>query len=70
MIEDSFKTHSSSIVKKSVVLTCRNMFKTDEAVLNYELDSEEEWNEENGIDLDNQEGLKEDDDDESDDPED
>ena len=33
-------------------LTCRNPFKIDESVINYDLDSEDEWAEENGEDLD------------------
>ena len=37
--------------KFSRVLTARNPFKKDEDVIDYEIDSEDVWNEQNGIDL-------------------
>ncbi len=37
--------------KFSRVLTARNPFKKDEDVIDYEIDSEDEWNEQNGLDL-------------------
>jgi chromatin assembly factor 1 subunit A len=37
--------------KKSFHITPRNPFKKDETVIDYEMDSEEEWNEQNGEDL-------------------
>lgn len=36
---------------KRNILTCRNPFKIDSSLINYELDSEDEWAEENGEDL-------------------
>ena len=38
--------------KKSLTLTSRNPLKKDETVIDYEMSSEEEWNEQNGEDLD------------------
>lgn len=37
--------------KDSKILTCRNPFRADEAVINYDMESEDEWAEENGEDL-------------------
>ncbi len=49
--------------KRSFVLTARNPLKKDETVIDYEMDSEEEWNEQNGEDVaDNK--MDEDEDDE------
>jgi len=45
-------------------LSCRNPFKIDESLINYELDSEDELAEENGEDID---GEKNSEDEESDD---
>ena len=52
IIEESIK--SGSVYKKSDILSCRNPFKADENIINYEMDTEDEWAEENG------ESLKED----------
>jgi len=38
--------------EKSKVLTCRNPFKSDDQVINYDLDTEDELAEEQGEDLD------------------
>lgn len=46
--------------KRSLMLTPRNPLKQDETLINYELDSEEEWHEEHGEDLQDQ-GEEEDD---------
>ena len=37
--------------KKSEILSCRNPFKADENIINYEMDTEDEWAEENGESL-------------------
>jgi len=47
--------------KTSFKLSARNPFRKDEAVIDYDMDSEEEWNEQNGEDLEG----KPDDDEES-----
>ena len=52
--------------KQSLNLTARNPLKKDETIIDYEMDSEEEWNELNGEDLD---GKKEDEQEEEDDEE-
>ena len=64
IIEDSYKSVVNSLNFKSQVLTCRNPFKMDAQVVNYEMDSEDEWAEENGEDL--QECKASDDEDEDD----
>lgn len=48
------------------VLTCRNPFKADPNLINYDLDSEDEWAEENGEDLQDADCQKYSDDDEDD----
>lgn len=48
-------------------LSCRNPFKVDEALINYTLDSEDEWAEENGEDLDSKKGASDEEEDEEDD---
>ena len=37
---------------KNGKISCRNPFRVDEALINYNLDSEDEWAEENGEDID------------------
>jgi chromatin assembly factor 1 subunit A len=37
--------------KKSALLDPKNPSKKDETIIDYEMDSEEEWNEQNGEDL-------------------
>jgi chromatin assembly factor 1 subunit A len=37
--------------KKSNLLSCRNPFRADENIINYEMDTEDEWAEENGESL-------------------
>ncbi len=49
--------------KKSLQLSARNPLKKDETVIDYDMSSEEEWNEQNGEDL---EAKQEDEDDEED----
>ena len=51
VIEDSFMSYNGVFEKRSRVLTAKNPFKRDDDVLDYDLDSEEEWNEQNGLDL-------------------
>ena len=51
-------------------LSCRNPFRIDETLINYQLDSEDEWAEENAEDLENDDkkcGSDEEDEDEDDD---
>lgn len=49
--------------KKSHFLNPRNPFRKDDTVIDYDMDSEEEWNEQNGEDLaaDNKKDEEEDD---------
>ena len=55
-----------STILKKYMLTCRNPFKVDENLINYDLDSEDEWAEENGEDLQDADCQKLSDDDEDD----
>ena len=50
-------------LKESKKLTCRNPFKIDEQLINYDLDTEDELAEENGEDI-NEDNNRSDDDDE------
>ena len=50
-MEDSGKPFFGNFHKKSQVLRCRAPFTMDEAVVNYDMDSEDEWAEANGEDL-------------------
>ena len=63
MIED-FKKKLNNDMRKSKVLTCRNPFRADCNVLNYDLDTEDEIEEENGEDLNEENNLSDDDEDE------
>ena len=45
------------------MLTCRNPFKADEVLIDYDMDSEDEWAEENGEEI-NDDNQKSDDDEE------
>ena len=49
IIEESIK--NGSLYKRSDLLTCRNPFKPDENIINYDMDTEDEWAEENGESL-------------------
>ena len=40
-----------SFTKKSKVITARNPYKRDDDLIDYDMDSEDEWAEENGEDL-------------------
>lgn len=52
VIEDSVKSFNFvPFEKNSKVLTGRNPFRKDEEIIDYEMDSEEEWAEENGEDV-------------------
>ncbi len=53
IIEDSFMKYAGLFTKQSLRLTGRNPLRKDETVIDYEMDSEEEWNEQNGEDLEN-----------------
>lgn len=50
--------------KKSFILNPRNPLKKDETIIDYEMDSEEEWNEQNGEDVAAENKMDEDEDDE------
>lgn len=50
-IEDSFMKYIGLFDKKSYILNPRNPLKKDETIIDYEMDSEEEWNELNGEDV-------------------
>lgn len=51
-IDDSHSNYYGHFEKKSSIITARNPFKKDDQVLDYEMDSEDEWAEENGEDID------------------
>ena len=63
IIEDSYRNKIGSCKNQSKVLTCRNPFKADEVLIDYDMDSEDEWAEENGEEI-NDDNEKSDDDDE------
>lgn len=46
-----FETDENKPTVKKSLLSCRNPFRVDENLINYDLDSEDEWAEENGEDL-------------------
>ena len=51
IIEDSMVKYLSFFTKKSYILTPRNFLRRDPTVIDYDLDSEDEWNEQNGEDV-------------------
>ena len=63
IIEDSFIKYIGVFDKKSSLLDPRRPLLKDETIIDYDMSSEEEWNEQNGEDVDNndQEGDAEDD---------
>lgn len=61
IIEDSFRNKYDGGRSLSKILTCRNPFKCDNDLINYDMDSEDEWAEQNGEDL-NENNLKSEDD--------
>ena len=61
IIEDSHFRLFGNNQKKSKVITARNPFRKDEEVVDYDMDSEDEWAEENGEDLENKKDEEEDD---------
>ena len=52
IIEDSNSNFFGRNAKKSDIVTSRNPFKKDEQLFDYEMDSEDEWAERNGEDID------------------
>ena len=44
---------------KTGKISCRNPFRVDEGLINYNLDSEDEWAEENGEDIDAEKNSEE-----------
>lgn len=52
IIEDSHSNFTGHSDKKSTVLTARNPYKRDELLFDYDMDSEDEWAEQNGEDID------------------
>jgi hypothetical protein len=63
IIEDSYKKYTGIFEKTSKILNPRNPLKKDFDVVDYDMSSEDEWNEENGEDLENR-NLDEDEEDE------
>jgi len=63
IIEDSYKKYMTEFTLRSSRISARRPLERDDDVVNYELDSEDEWNEENGEDL-NAQGPDESDEDE------
>ena len=61
IIEDSYKKYHGSFTKKSTIITPRNPYKRDDDLIDYDMDSEDEWAEENGEDLDKKDVENEDD---------
>lgn len=60
IIEDQQKLYLPQH-KQSKVLSCRNPFKADEQMINYELDTEDEIEEENGEDINDENNMSDDD---------
>lgn len=50
-IEDSFMKYTGFFDKESYLINPRNPLKKDETIIDYDMSSEEEWNELNGEDL-------------------
>jgi chromatin assembly factor 1 subunit A len=64
IIDDSHSNFYGRLHKKSALITARNPFKKDETVLDYEMDSEDEWAEQHGEDLDKKDADEEQEDEE------
>ena len=60
IIEDQQKIYLPQL-KQSKILSCRNPFKADEQLINYELDTEDEIEEENGEDINDENYMSDDD---------
>lgn len=52
IIEDSFIKYLGFFEKQSFILNPKNPLKKDETLIDYDMSSEEEWNEQNGEDVD------------------
>ena len=61
IIEDSYKKYHGSFNKRSTIITPRNPYKRDDELIDYEMDSEDEWAEENGEDIDKKDAENEED---------
>jgi len=63
ILDDSMMRYTGFFEKKSHFLNPRNPLAKDEIIIDYEMDSEEEWNEQNGEDVapDNKKDEEEDD---------
>lgn len=63
IIDDSMMKYLGFFEKRSMFLNPRNPTRKDETVIDYDMDSEEEWNEQNGEDVagDNKKDDEEDD---------
>ena len=59
IIEDSHSNFYGKFEKKSDVINARNPFRKDEKLLDYEMDSEDEWAEQNGEDLEKKDAEEE-----------
>jgi Chromatin assembly factor 1 subunit A len=64
IIDDSMMKYLGFFEKRSMVLNPRNPMRKDESLIDYEMDSEEEWNEQNGEDVGGDNKGDEDEDDE------
>lgn len=64
ILDDSMMKYVTFFEKKSFILNPRNPLKKDETIIDYEMDSEEEWNEQNGEDVAAENKMDEDEDDE------
>ena len=64
LLEDSHIKYLGFYDKKSYFLEPKNPLKKDETIIDYDMDSEEEWNEQNGEDLAADNKLDEEEDDE------
>ena len=69
IIEDSHRIYTDAFNKKSNLISGRNPFRRDETVIDYDMDSEDEWAEENGEDLEKKAGDEDEDEEMQDDDE-
>ena len=63
IIEDSHRIYNGTFNKKSSLITARNPFRIDNVLIDYDMDSEDEWAEENGEDLEKKAGDEDEDED-------
>lgn len=62
IIEDSFIKYLGFFDKKSYILNPKDPLRKDDTIIDYDMSSEEEWNEQNGEDVDGKNQDEEEDD--------